>query len=89
MDSLMHSPTENEALTQTETKWRQFVADRLRDGDERMSRIEESIAVNTAATIEVKKSTEGVVTAFAAAEGAFKVLETLGKIAKPLAFLAL
>ena len=44
-------------------------------------------------TVEVKvdkmsKDTEGLVTAFHAAEGAFMVLEWLAKVAKPLLWLA-
>jgi len=35
------------------------------------------------------ESTKDVVAAFAAAQGAFKVLETLGKLAKPLLWISL
>jgi hypothetical protein len=34
----------------------------------------------------IDKNTEGVVTAFQAASGAFLVLETLGKLAKPILY---
>jgi hypothetical protein len=34
----------------------------------------------------IDKNTEGVVTAFQAASGAFLVLETLGKLAKPIIY---
>jgi hypothetical protein len=36
----------------------------------------------------IDKNTEGVVTAFQAASGAFLVLETLGKLAKPIMYIS-
>ena len=62
--------------------------ERLIAGDERMNRIEGSVAAlseemaeNTKATREVADSTKDLVEFFQAMKGAFKVLNWLGKIA--------
>lgn len=52
----------------------------LAKGEERMAAIETKLGV-------LEKNTQGVVTAFGAASGAFKTLEWIGKIAKPVMFL--
>jgi len=58
---------------------------RLDAGDARMARIEKSLAANTAATRRVETNTSDLVDLFESFKGAFKVLEGLGKIAKPVA----
>lgn len=58
---------------------------RLDAGDARMTRIEKSLAANTAATARVEANTAELLDWFASGKGAFKVLEGLGKLAKPLA----
>ncbi|MDQ8046833.1 MAG: hypothetical protein REI11_19675 [Patulibacter sp.] len=58
---------------------------RLDAGDRRMQRIEDSLASNTAATARVESNTAELLDWFASGKGAFKVLEGLGKLAKPLA----
>jgi len=58
---------------------------RLDAGDERMARIERSLELNTAATKRVETNTSDLVDLFISFKGAFKVLEGLGKIAKPVA----
>lgn len=58
---------------------------RLDAGDARMARIEKSLAANTAATKRVETNTSDLVDLFVSFKGAFKVLEGLGKIAKPVA----
>ena len=58
---------------------------RLDAGDARMARIEKSLAANTAATKRVETNTSDLVDLFISFKGAFKVLEGLGKIAKPVA----
>lgn len=60
---------------------------RLDDGDQRMARIESQVAENTAITRRVDKNTAALVDFFDSLQGAFKVLELLGKLAKPLAWL--
>lgn len=57
---------------------------RLDAGDERMARIERNLAANTAATGRVESNTTDLVALFESFKGAFKVLEGLGKIAKPV-----
>ncbi|WP_240933154.1 hypothetical protein [Diaphorobacter sp. HDW4B] len=68
--------------------------ERLIAGDERMNRIEGSVAAlseemaeNTKATREVADSTKDLVEFFQAMKGAFKVLNWLGKIAKPAGYI--
>lgn len=58
---------------------------RLDEGDARMERIEKSLAANTAATARVEGNTAELLGWFENGKGAFKVLEGLGKLAKPLA----
>jgi hypothetical protein len=50
-------------------------------------RLVEMVEENTQATNRVEKNTEGVVAMFEAASGAFKVLELIGKLGKPLIYL--
>lgn len=50
----------------------------------RLEQLEADLKLNTEATKKVAENTSDVVAAFKAAAGAFKVLELLGKIAKPL-----
>lgn len=68
--------------------------ERLMAGDERMTRIESNVAAlgqeladNTKATREVAESTRDLVEFFQAMKGAFKVLNWLGKIAKPAGYI--
>ena len=67
------------------------IAARFDDGDERMGRIEGDVAAvradlaqNTRATQSVAASTADLVEFFEAMRGAFKVLNWIGKLAKPL-----
>ena len=60
---------------------------RLDEGDQRMARMEGQMAENTAITRRVDTNTAAIVEAFQTLQGAFKVLETLGKLAKPLAWI--
>ena len=57
---------------------------RLEEGDARMTRIEEDLAANTAATKKTAESTSELVELLQAFKGAFKVFEIVGKLAKPL-----
>lgn len=60
---------------------------RLDEGDQRMARMEGQMAENTAITKRVDANTAAIVEAFQTLQGAFKVLETLGKLARPLAWI--
>lgn len=66
----------------------------LRAGDERMTRIEdnastlrEELASNTQATKQVADNTRELVDLFESFKGAFRVLNWLGKLAKPMAYI--
>lgn len=61
------------------------IKERLDEGDARMTRIEQSLAENTRATQETAESTSELVELMQACKGAFRVLEYVGKLAKPLA----
>jgi hypothetical protein len=54
----------------------------------RVSSMEEDLKDNTAATTRVEKNTEDLVAAFEALKGAFKVLEIIGKVGKPVLIIA-
>lgn len=60
---------------------------RLDAGDARMTRIELELAENTAATREVAGNTSELVAILTALKGAFKVLEFVGKLARPLGYI--
>lgn len=57
----------------------------LRD---RVAKVEEGLAENTASTRRVENNTAELVDMFNSFKGAFKVLEMLGKAAKPMAAIA-
>lgn len=66
----------------------------MRAGDDRMTRIEDNASSlrgdlneNTKATQEVADNTAQLVEIFKAFEGAIKVLNWLGKLAKPMAYI--
>ena len=61
---------------------------RLDAGDERMTRIESDLRTNTAATEQIRSNTADLVEFFQAAQGAFKVLNWIGRAAKPLTYIA-
>lgn len=61
---------------------------RLDAGDRRMQAIERDLKLNTEATEAVRANTAELLDAFAALQGAFKVLGWIGKAAKPLGWLA-
>lgn len=70
----------------TETAWRDFVIERLAEGQQRMEELQGQVSENTKLTKHVADTTDGVVAAFKAMTGGLKVLETIGKLAKPMLF---
>ena len=60
---------------------------RLSDGAARMKRIEDGLAANTAVTEAIRVSTEELVEVFRAMQGAFKVLNWLGRLARPMSYI--
>ena len=63
------------------------ITDQLDDVYARMTRIERDLAANTAATRETADNTSELVDIFKAFKGAMKVLEYVGKLAKPLGYI--
>ena len=64
------------------------ITERLDAGDARMNRIEHDLAENTAATQETAANTSELVSILNALKGAFKVLDFIGRLAKPLGYIA-
>lgn len=64
------------------------LAGRLDQGDERMTRIEDDLAKNTELTKQLADNTAEIVEFFVAVKGAFKVLNWIGKLAKPIGAIA-
>ena len=61
------------------------INERLDEGDARMTSIEGELRANTEATHAIKADTAELVELFRAFKGAVKVLNWLGKLAKPIA----
>lgn len=61
---------------------------RLDVGDARMGRIEEDLAANTAATQQTAANTAELVDLFNSFKGAIRVFEYIGRLAKPLGYIA-
>lgn len=74
-------------INQTSQSLEQRVDDieaRLQAGSSRMQAIEKELAENTVATKQIAANTGELVAAFTALQGALRVLELLGRLAKPL-----
>jgi len=54
---------------------------------ERVERVEANLAENTATTKRIEENTSDLIEVLAAAKGAFKTLEVLGKIARPIVWI--
>lgn len=61
---------------------------RLGAVEQQMGELKSSLAANTLVTEQVQTNTAGLVELFNNAAGAFRVLEGLGKAAKPLMYIA-
>ncbi len=64
--------------------WYIKVEEQIKTLQEEFKMLRDQLTDNTQSTKNVEANTAGVVAAFKAAEGAFKVLEIIGKLAKPL-----
>lgn len=62
---------------------------RLDEGDARMTRIEAELRANTEATEKVRVNTAEMVEFFVAAQGAFKVLNWIGRAARPITYIVM
>lgn len=69
--------------------WYALVEEQIKTLQRQFTILSDKLDENTQSTKNVETNTAGVVAAFKAAEGAFRVLETLGKIAKPFMWLSL
>ncbi|WEM01038.1 hypothetical protein [Delftia tsuruhatensis] len=65
------------------------IAARLDEGDARMTRIEAELRVNTDATEMVRANTAEMLEVFKAAQGAFRVLQWIGRAAKPITYIVM
>ena len=63
------------------------INERLDAGDRRMAAIEIDLAANTRATQELAAAVQDVVNFFSTMKGAFKALDMLGKLAKPMGYI--
>ena len=68
-------------------QWRREVDRRLDSGAETMRELRKDIAANTKVTESVQNDTSELVALLQSAKGAFKVLEALGRLAKPLGYI--
>ena len=64
------------------------IKQRLEDGDKRMSQLSSRLEENTAVTNRIAENTAGMMEFLDAAQGAFKVLTWIGKLAKPIGYIA-
>lgn len=76
-------PTETERLAAVEAEL-QSIRARLATGDETMASLRADLAENTSATIRTESNTAEIVEFFTAMKGAFKVLNWIGALAKPI-----
>lgn len=67
-----------------DAQWRADVQSSLSCGAERMSRIETELGNNTRETVAVKESTRELVDILNSFKGALKVLDFMGRLAKPI-----
>ena len=61
----------------------------VKDICERLSKLETQYAENTTTLIDIDSSTKEIIAFFNAFKGAFKTLEMLAKLAKPLSYILL
>lgn len=60
----------------------------LGDLRDRVGHLEKGLAENTAATKRIESNTSEIIELFDSFKGAFKVLEGIGKLAKPMSYIA-
>lgn len=68
--------------------WRQEVDRRFKDGSDTMKGLRADVDENTRITKEMHADTKEIVEFFRSVKGAFKVLEWIGQLAKPLGAIA-
>ncbi len=70
-------------------EWRAKVDQRLDDGSATMRKLSAELKANTETTNQVKTNTSEVVDLLRSFQGAFRVLNMIGKLAKPLGYIAM
>lgn len=65
------------------------IHERLKKGDERMDKMDAEIVRNTKLTESIDTNTKDLIKLFQSWAGAFKVLEQIGSLAKPVGYLAM
>ena len=70
-------------------EWRLSVDRRLDEGASKMKSISADLALNTEATQAVKNDTSELIMTFKSFQGAMRVLDMLGKLAKPLGYIVM
>ena len=65
----------------------QDIKQQLGEGAARMTRIEDGLAANTAATEAIQASTAELVRVFQTMQSALKVLDWLGRLARPMSYI--
>ena len=70
-------------------EWKEDVEKQLEEGKSRMSAIEKELEKNTALTKKVHENTADLIATFESVKGAFRTLEMLGSLAKPLTYITM
>lgn len=87
---LINEPTYQGPERRTEMRdWRTHVDSRLDDGAAVMKHLRSELAENTIATKQVQADTGELVSLLNSFKGAFRALDMLGKLAKPLGYIAM
>lgn len=69
--------------------WREKIESRMQAGDERMNQLDGDIKENTRITAEIKQDTAELIEAFQSVKGAFRVLEMIAGLARPLSYIVM
>lgn len=70
------------------SQWRRAVHERLNDGSKKMDQLRADLDANTATTQQIKADTSEVIELLHSVKGAFRVLDMLARLARPLGYLA-
>lgn len=65
------------------------LVEKLHGWHTRLETLEKGLAENTAATGRIEKNTAAIVEAFQSLQGAMNVLQTLGRVARPLSYIGM
>lgn len=70
-------------------EWKDQVDKRLHDGSAIMANLQSDLAENTRATKKIQEDTSELVGMFQNFKGAFDVLDKIGKLARPVGYIAM